>query len=305
MRTIEYLFGDAREIFLPGAIAGAAVAIQCALLSVLVVLRRLAFVGQGVSHAALGGVGIAAVLGLSGVGTLICAGGVCVLSALGIGVVSHRRGDREGEREDAAIGVFLAASMALGAALLAWRAQRPIEGAPPVPGWESLLFGSILSVGPASMWAAWIVGAMVVGTLVLVRRPMLFWAFDEEASRVFGGPGLPMRLLLMALLGATIVVTMRLSGVVLVGALLVLPGAAALRLSRRLGWVLAISCAVALGGVAGGLTLSFEMDLPPGASIALVLTALYALAWLPARLRRGRSIRLEPNETRPERTEGR
>lgn len=286
LKTIEYLTGEAAPLFWPGVLAGVAVAIQCALLSVLVALRRLAFVGQGVSHAALGGVGVAALAGFSGVGVLICAGAVCVASALGIGVVSHRRGDREGEREDAAIGVFLAASMAAGAAMLSWRAQRPLPGAGPLPSWESLLFGSILSVGEGAMWAAWGVGAAITLTLLAVRRPLLFWAFDEDASRVFGGRGLTMRLLLMTLLAGAVVVTMRLSGVVLASALLVLPGATALRLSRRLGVVLALACADALAGVLLGLAASFETDLPPGACIALALTLLYALAWLPGRAAR-------------------
>lgn len=288
LKTIEYLTGESAGLFWPSVLAGAAIALQCALLSVLVVLRRLAFVGQGVSHAALGGVGVAALIGLTGPAMVACAGAVCIASALGIGVVSHRRGDREGEREDAAIGVFLAASMALGAAMLAWRAQRPLADAGPMPSWESLLFGSILSVDARAMWAAWIVGAVVIGALAWLRRPLLFWAFDEEASRVFGGRGLSMRLALMALLGAAVVVTMRLSGVVLVSALLVLPGATALRLSRRLGRVLALSCAAALVGVFGGLVMAFEMDLPAGACIAIALTGLYALAWIPGRVSAGR-----------------
>lgn len=281
LRTVEYLTGESAALFWPGVIAGAAIALQCALLSVLVALRRLAFVGQGVSHAALGGVGVAALVGLTGPWVLACAAVVCVASALGIGAVSQRRGDREGEREDAAIGVFLAASMAAGAAMLAWRAQHPLEGAGPLPSWESLLFGSILSVGPGAMWAAIGVGALVSGTLVLVRRPLLFWAFDEEAARAFGGRGLAVRLLLMTLLALAVVVTMRLSGVVLASALLVLPGATALRLSRRLGRVIALSSASALVGVLGGLVVSFESNLPAGACIALVLTGLYALAWVP------------------------
>jgi zinc transport system permease protein len=98
-----------------------------------------------------------------------------------------------------------------------------------------------------------------------------------------------MRLALMALLGAAVVVTMRLSGVVLVSALLVLPGATALRLSRRLSRVFALSCAVALAGVFGGLVTAFESDLPPGACIAIVLTGLYALAWVPGWIARRRA----------------
>jgi zinc transport system permease protein len=277
VRTIDYLTGPSADLFRPGVIAGVAIAVQCGALSVLVVLRRMAFVGQGVSHAALAGVGLGAALGLSRAGSIGIVAAVCLLAGIGIALLSGRLK----EREDTAIGVFLVASMALGALLLSYRAAHPIAGAPPPPTWESLLFGSILAVDPTDAWLAWLAAGAALGALMWFRRPLLFWAFDEPSARAFGSPASGMRFLLLLLCALSIVVTMRLAGVVLATALLVLPGAIALRLTHRLAPAFGLSIVSSLAGMGVGLILSFESDLPPGACVVLALCALYAcaLAW--------------------------
>lgn len=109
---------------------------------------------------------------------------------------------------------------------------------------------------------------------------MLFWVFDEDSAPAFGVPVRAMRTLTMILLAAAIVIAMRLAGVVLATALLVLPGATALKLSRRLTSTIAISIACGLIGLILGLAVSFKLDWQPGPCIVLVLTALFALAML-------------------------
>jgi ABC-type Mn2+/Zn2+ transport system permease subunit len=274
VRTIHYLTGPESALFWPAIAAGAAVALVCGLLSVFVVLRRLAFIGHGVSHAAFGGVGLAAILGLTAAGTansiayLAIVGGFCLAAALTIALVSAKTK----LREDTVIGVALVGSMALGAVLLQLHARRggPSSGAT----LESSLFGSILSVGPTDALVAWIVATLVGAILFLYRRPLIFWAFDETAAEAFGVNALRARLLLMALLGIAIVAAMKLAGVLLATALLILPGAIALQLSTRLATVFVLSAAAALLGVLGGLVLSFETDWPPGPSVVVVLVAL-------------------------------
>lgn len=286
MRTIDYLTGPDASLFLPAAFAGVAIALSCGLLSVFVVLRRLAFIGHGVSHAAFGGVGVAAVLGLVGGAAMTTAqslgyfgvvGGFCLAAALSIAWLSERRG-AAAVREDTIIGVTLVASMALGALLLhqAARSGRAGAGA----SLEGSLFGAILGVGPIDAAAAWGVAFLIAAVLWTIRRPLVFWAFDENAARAFGVNTLRTRLVLMAMLGIAIVAAMKLAGVILATALLVMPGAMALRLSQRLGVVLVLSIAAALVGVLGGLVLSFELDWPTGPSVVAVLVALMAAAWL-------------------------
>lgn len=294
MRIVEMLSDAAsREVFVslygPGVLAGLAVVVMSGVLSVLVVVKKLGFVGQGVSHSAFGGIGVAAVLaaagivsGGAGVVQLAIVVAFCIAAAVGMGMVSRKRsgGGGAGVSEDTAIGMFLVGSMALGAVLVqVARGMSERRGqSEGVQSWESILFGSILGAGPSDAWIAWIVAAGVVGTLWWVRRPLLFWAFDEDSSRAFGVNGGIMKMTLMVLLALAVVVAMKLAGVVLATALLVLPGATALRLSDRMRSVVALSVASGVVGLLAGLALCLELDWQPGPSVVLVMTGMFIAA---------------------------
>lgn len=281
MRTLEYLTLDG---FWQAILAGVAIVLMCSLVSVLVVVKRLAFVGQGVSHSAFGGVGVAAVLAAAWPAAghpaiefaVIVA--FCMLAAVAMAAAS----DRRTVQFDTAIGVALVGSMALGAVLV--EASRRVAAAVGSVGftprsWESILFGSLFPSGMWDLALAWAMAAVVAGSAWLIRRPMLFWTFDEPTATAFGVPSQRIKFGMMLLLTVAVVTSMKLAGVVLASALLVLPGATALRLSDRLGAVVALSCAIGLAGLAAGVVLSFETDMPPGASVVLVLAALFAAAW--------------------------
>lgn len=287
---------EAIRLFWPAVVAGLAIALACGALSVFVVLRRLAFVGHGVSHAAFGGVGVAAALGLIGgsaatlagdVGRFAVVAGFCIAAALAIGWSGvHGRAGRSrvgAMREDTAIGIALVGSMALGALLLYWRARQGGDGGgASIEGW---LFGSILTVSATDAAAAWLVALAALGAVLIERRRLVFWAFDEEAAQAFGVSTTRARIALMLTLAVTIVAAMKLAGVILVTALLVIPGAAALRLSDRLAVVFAWSIAGSVLGIGAGLALSYRANLPPGPSVVVALIALLALAWIIGALR--------------------
>ncbi len=276
MNTLRYLTDPSLSpLYWPGVLAALALVLMCSLLSVVVVLKRLAFIGQGISHAAFGGVGLAAIAGLAattvaaapfhGVPQFLIVLGFCLGAALLIGFLS----ERGAARADTVIGIVLVASMALGAILIA-RSRSTLS-------WESFLFGSLLSVTREDAAIAWI---LALGTLVALwaaRRSLVFWAFDEPAARAFGVRAGAVKALLMLLLAAATVTAMKLAGVVLATALLVMPGAIALKLSARFGAVILLSVAAAAVAILGGIVASFELDLPTGACIVCVLTALYAI----------------------------
>lgn len=295
MNTIQYLSDPTlRAIYIPGIMTGLGIAVMCAVLSPLVVLKRLSFVGQGISHAAFGGIGIAAVIAVSAAGGTGGAGGAggivtavefqfaivllfCMLSAVMIASLIER-GSRQA---DTAIGIVLVGAMALGAILIQIAVELGLgRGRGRVQGWESILFGDVFSVGPGDARLAWIVTAVIVAIVWAARRQLLFWAFDESAAPAFGVRATAMKYLLILLLAVAIVTAMKLAGVVLATALLVLPAAAALRLSDRYGRVVVISALVALAGVLVGLMLSFETSMPPGACIVTVLVGAFGLARL-------------------------
>lgn len=301
MKTWDYLTDPAlAPIYRPSVVAGLAVALMGAPLAILVVLKRLAFIGQGVSHAAFGGAGIAYALGITGVvaagatageaaGARLAFTGIvlafCIASAIGIGRMTPgaergpSRASGSAARADTAIAVVLVASMALGFLLVNVVARRAREpGQPAPPGVETVLFGSVVGVSWVDAAVGVGVALVVVGTLWWMRRPLLFWALDETSAAAFGVRTERVKMVLLVLNALAIVTIMRLAGVLLATALLVLPGATGLRLSDRLSGVMAWSLAAGVVGVMGGLVLSFEADLSPGPSIVLALVGVYGVA---------------------------
>lgn len=275
MRTWEYLTNpEMAGLLWPAFAAGVAIAALCSMLSVLVVLKRLAFIGQGISHAAFGGFGVAAYAAALGLGLAALPGAqfgivllFCIGAAILIGFIA-RRGETEA---DSAIGIVLVFAMALGGVLLRLaRSNAAIE---------TYLFGDIVLVTWLDAALAWGAAGAVLATLWLTRRALVFWAFDEPAAAAWGVNTRAMSLLLLVMLALATVTAMKLAGVILTTAMLVLPGAAALRLSKRWGTVLVLSGLASLLGVVGGIVASFELDWAVGPGIVLVLTLLFAAAW--------------------------
>ena len=286
-------------LFRNALLAGVAVGTICSLLSVIVVLKRMAFIGEGIAHAGFGGMGTALFFGLTagGVGGTWKADLVvlafCLATALAIGVLSRRRH----VEADSAIGILLVAAMAWGVLLTdlhrslqhaAWYVK--LFGSPrPPPNIESLLFGSLFNVGPYDVWLAIGAAAIVLLVFAALFKEIIFYAFQETVSQVFGVRVGFIHYLMLTLLSVAIVLTVRLAGIVLVTALLVIPGATANLLSRRLARVMLYSWLVGMTGVVGGLTLSMEAgDLSTGPCIVAVLCVVFALAYVvqlrPARI---------------------
>lgn len=280
-------------LFHAALVAGLAVGTVCSLLSVIVVLKRMAFVGEGVSHAGYGGVGVAIFLGLGGWSQDALVLGFCVGVAVLIGLLSRRRH----VEPDSAIGILLVASMALGVLMGDLRRNlqdqdwyvRWVPAGPP-PNVEALLFGSLMTVTWPVAWVALAIAAGVLLTCLAFSKEILFFTFDEPVSRVFGVRTGLIHYLLLVLLAAAIVVSVRLAGFILVGALLVIPGATAVLLSRRLGLVLLWAWLIGMAGTLGGLILSIRVgNLSTGPCIVGVLCAIFAAVFAARSLGRGRA----------------
>jgi len=262
--------------------AGAALGIACALLSVLVVLRRWAFIGEGISHAGFGGVGTSWLLSLvipafgGGQAAYITAVAFCLAMALCIGWVSRR----ERLNADAAIGIVMVASLAWGfVALGIYQNAGSPQGAS--SGWEIYLLGDLRAVTQGAAMRALGIAAAVVGALALMSKEILFYCMDPELAELSGVRAGFVHYVLMLMLAMVIVVGMQLAGVLLVTALLVLPGATALSVSRRLRTVLIVAMIVGVIGTVGGLALKAAWPfLPSGPAMALVLVAEFLVAYV-------------------------
>lgn len=242
-------------------LAGLIVGVGCAVLAFFVVLRRMAFVGVGISHAALGGVALGLLLGVD---PLVAALGFSVAVAWAIGAV----GGRGKLSEDTAIGIFFPTAMALGVALMA--------GTPDYrQNLLGYLFGNILLVQDGDLiFAGVLVGGSLVAALAFFKE-LLFISVDEETARAAGLPAVALRYLLLTLIAVTIVSAIKVVGIILVSAFLVIPAATAQIVAPSVRWMLALSVAFALGSVVGGLWMSWALDLPSGAAIVLVAAALF------------------------------
>lgn len=247
-------------------VAGVLLGVTCAVLAFFIVLRRMAFIGVGISHAALGGVALGF---LAGVPPLPAAFVFSSLVAWVIGWISGR-----GQvSEDTAIGIFFPTAMALGVALMSTSETYRQD-------LLAYLFGSILSVRPGDLWLLVALAGASLGVLTAFFKEFLFLSVDEEAARAAGIPATPLRYTLLSVLAVTIVAAIKLVGIILVSAFLVIPAAIGQTLARSMREMLAISVASALVAVVGGLWLSWLWNLPSGAAIVLLSAALFFAAFL-------------------------
>lgn len=251
--------------FMQRALAAAlVVGLACGALGFFVVLRRMAFVGVGISHSAIGGVAIGI---LAGWNPLSTAALFALLVALGIAWSSRRAR----VSEDAAIGVFFSGSMALGVVLMSWRRgyQQDLFG---------YLFGNVLAISTGELLGLGALAVVVIGVLALVFQPLLLIAFDEELARAYGYRVDALNALLLAMLAATVVIGVRLVGVLLVEALLVVPAAVATAWAANYRGQLALSIAIGAGCGTLGLAAAWVLDLAAGGTIALVAVALFLVS---------------------------
>jgi len=248
-------------------VVGILLAVTCAVLSFFVVLRRMAFVGVGLSHAALGGVALGVVLGLP---PLLSA---AVFTTGVAWVIGWLRGRSE-VSEDTAIGVFFPTAMALGVVLISLS-----------PAYRqdlmAYLFGNILSIRPGEVLPLAALSAVSLGLVGWWFKELLFLGVDEEAAQAAGVPAVPLQFLLLTVLAVTIVASVRLVGIVLASAFLVIPAATGQALARSLSGMLALAVASAVASVALGLWVSWAWDIPSGAAIVLA-SALFFFAALVA-----------------------
>jgi manganese/iron transport system permease protein/iron/zinc/copper transport system permease protein len=254
------------EFFRNGLIVATMAGALCGLVGVYVVLKGMSYIGHGLSHAIFGGFAASTLLGIN---FLLGAGVWGVASALMISGVTRRRVIAS----DAAIGVITTASFALGLALFAF-----FDG--DGGSFDAALFGSILGVATQDVIAIAVV-CVLAATLVFFRyRALLFTTFDPEVAEVSGVNTARMDALLMLVLAGSILATMKILGVTLIAAALVIPAAVARMLTNsfsRMLWM-----ASAIGAFCGfvGMNLSYHLDVQSGPTIVLVAATMFGVAFM-------------------------
>lgn len=233
---------------------------------VFLVQRKLSFLGAGLGHAAFGGIALGLLLGIQ---PLWIAVPFTVIVAAGISwVKSHTK-----LTGDTAIGIFFSVSVALGILFLSLKSGQQVDA-------FSYLFGSILSVGNADVATS--IGLFIIG-LITLKTHWAAWAyasFDEEAARIDGLPVRTHDTLLTALIAITIVLSVKIVGILLVAAWMVIPAAAGRLVSPTFKLMTLSSIGFSAFSAVAGLYLSYQLDLPSGAIIVLVQSGLFVLAIL-------------------------
>lgn len=254
------------EFFRQALLAATMVGALTGLVGVIVVLRRMSYIGHGMSHAVFGG----AVVGyVAGINFYLAAGAWGFASALLINQATRRR--QIGA--DAAIGIVTTASFALGVALIS-RAKSVTRN------FDAALFGNLLGVTGVDLAVITGVVLFAVAVLIFAYKQLLFMVFDPEVAPAFGVRTGRLDALVALILAATIIASIRIMGVTLIAASIVIPPVTARLLTDRFSTMLVLSAV--LGGVIAfaGIYASYYVDIASGASIVLLSTAVFAVTLL-------------------------
>lgn len=242
-------------------IASVLIGTVTAVIGVYVVLRGLAFIGAGIAHASFGGVALGFVLGIDPVLAAVI---FCLATAWGIAWTASW----SAVREDTAIGIFFAASMALGILLIGFVREYHVD-------LFAYLFGSVLSVTPADLLLTALLAVVVLGTVALFFKEFLFLSFDAEMAEASGLPVSALHFLLLSILALAIVVSIKVVGIILVSAMIIAPAAAAYQLTDDFRAMMLLAVLLGNAAAIGGLLLSYALDTASGATMVLAATAIF------------------------------
>jgi zinc transport system permease protein len=252
------------DFLLRALLAGSAVALVSGPLGCFIVWRRMAYFGDALAHSAL--LGIAAGL-LLGIAPLAGVAALCVVAAV---ILARAEADRASGM-DSVLGILAHGSLALGLVLLSLMDRVRVD----LMGW---LFGDILAVSGNDIAWLWAGVLLVLALLAWQWRSLVAAAVDEDLALVEGYKVARARLVLMLLVALGVAAAMKVVGVMLVTAMLIIPAAAARRLARTPEQMAALAVAAGLVAVAAGLGGSWVLDTPSGPSIVTVATALFMVS---------------------------
>jgi len=249
------------EFFRNGLIAATLVGGLCGVVGVYIILRRMAYIGHGLSHAVFGGAVVSYVMSVNFyVGASLWG----FVSAALIQLTARRRTIGA----DAAIGIVTTASFALGIAIIS-RYKTFTRS------FDAALFGSVLGVSQADLFAIGFVALFVAAAVFVGYKYLLFTTFDPDAARTYGVPTGWVDTFFSLVLAATVVVSMQVIGVTMLAAAIVIPPVIARQLTHSFGRMMALSTAIGAACGFAGVYASYYADISSGAAVVLISAALF------------------------------
>jgi zinc transport system permease protein len=238
--------------------------VSCGIIGTYIVTRRMVFISGGITHASFGGVGIGYYLGVP---PLAGAAVFAVLAA----VATENLTRRKLLRNDSVIAIMWSLGMALGIIFIYLTPGY-------APNLMSYLFGSIITVSSTDLWLMLVLAVTVLLFFMVFYKPILYLSFDEQFARTRGIPVMLLNYLLIILAALTIVLSIRVAGIILVLSVLTVPQNIANLFSNRLGTIMAASVIIGFAGSLLGLLLSYYLNIPSGATIIFTLVVMYLSA---------------------------
>jgi zinc transport system permease protein len=246
--------------------AGTFIAVLCSILGLFLVLRKLSLIGDGLAHVSFGAIALGLFFGFypfSVAIPIVVAGSYFIL----------RLTERAKIYGDAAIGIVSSIGIASGVILASISKGFNVD-------LFSYLFGNILAISTQEVYLSLGLSLIVLLIVLLLYNDLLSVTFDEEFAKLTGVKSDRINLVLTFLTAITVVLAIKVVGIMLVSALLILPAVTALQLARGFKAAMLISTIDAVASVLSGITLSFFFDVPAGATIVLMNAAFFALALL-------------------------
>ncbi len=247
-------------------LAGILASISCGIIGTYIVTRRMVFLSGGITHSSFGGIGLGYYLGFN---PIISAAIFGVLSALGIEFVSKRTN----VREDSAIGILWSFGMAVGIMFVFLTPGY-------APNLMSYLFGSILTVSTLDILLMSGLSIILILVFTLFYRIILFVSYDQEYAKTHNIAVSFINYFLIALVALTIVLNIKVVGIILVISLLTIPQSVANLFTKKFQNIIVFSIVIALIGAFMGLIISYQINIPSGASIIFSLVMIFLLAKL-------------------------
>lgn len=244
-------------------LAGVFVAIACALLGVFLILRRDAMIGHGLAHVAFAGVAIGLFLKVMPLASALV---IAVITALGI----MKLKEKAGLYGDTAIAIFSSAGFALGLLLVTLAQSFNVD-------LFGYLFGEILAIDPTEVWLSIALAVSVVMIVIINYKKFMYMTFDRESAKASGIKVNRLDILVTTLTAVTVVLGMKIVGLLLVAALVVIPAAAGLQLASNFRQSIVLSSIVAVVSVVLGLVVAFYLDFPASGTIVLLSFLIFGL----------------------------
>ncbi|MDD3626326.1 MAG: metal ABC transporter permease [bacterium] len=253
-------------------IGGFLIAVLCSFISFFIVSRKISFIGVGISHSAFGGLAIGLFFGFS---PMISALLFAIIS--GIAIVSFV--EKKKIQEDSVIGILFSFSMALGIMLISLKKEYSAN----IFGY---LFGNILSVTKEDLIMYGVLALIIIIILLFYLKEFIMLSFDETYGRVLGLNMDFYNYLLTIIIAVTIIISIKLVGIILISALLVIPAATTQIWLNDYKKIIPFSIILSVIVIFSGLYISFYTKVPSGALIVIIYTAVFFLSWILSKIKK-------------------